>query len=70
MNSFKLVRTDTAKMAMSSYWIVEIIDLFGQIKLGGFPVSIDALLVRSFFKLLKKDFATALSQQFPRLLMR
>lgn len=43
MRRFKLVRADTAKIAMPSYSIVETIDLFGQIMRGGFPDSIDSL---------------------------
>ena|GEM_PF-6318838 len=44
MRGFKLIRTDAAKMTVSSYHIVEVINVFGQIKCSCFAISINALL--------------------------
>src|SRR5450830_36855 len=51
MYGFKFVRTDTAKITVSSYFIVEIINVFGQVKRSGFAVGVntflDALLLQT-----------------------
>jgi hypothetical protein len=58
-------------MAVTPGLIVKGIDVVGNLSCRLFSVLFLYIhfLIRSFFRLLKKDSATALSQQFPRLLM-
>jgi hypothetical protein len=69
MLSFELLRADAANVAVSPGPIVERLDVFGDVFGRSVSIVVNVLLNASFFRLLKKDSATALSQQFPRRLM-
>lgn len=65
----ELLRTHTSEMAVAAGAIVERHDVVGHVRQSELAVPVDLLMIRSFFRLLKKDSATALSQQFPRRLI-
>jgi hypothetical protein len=65
----KLLGADASKVAVPSGAIVESIDVVGDVRQRDVTVRIDSLLDSSFFKLLKKDSTTALSQLLPFRLM-
>jgi hypothetical protein len=56
-------------MTVPAYPIVERLNVVGNIDVGEISVLVDPFLDSFFLQLLKKDSATALSQQFPRRLM-
>ena len=66
---FKLIRADARQMLVSSGSIVEALDVVGDVIGRLLARVVNALLDALFFRLEKKDSATALSQQLPRRLM-
>ena len=69
MRCLEFVRTDAAEMTMTARYVVKTIGVLGYVRDRYFLAGVDTFLIRSFFKLLKKDSATALSQQLARLPM-
>ncbi len=61
--------TDTAQMAVTAAWVGERLDVIEDVGSCEVPSTIGPLLLRSFFRLEKKDSATALPQQLPRRFM-
>lgn len=68
-SAFERLGTDAAEMAVAAGSVVERLDIVEDIGARQGAGLVDAFWMRSFFRLLKKDSATALSQQLPRLLM-
>lgn len=69
VHRLELIGTDAAEMTVAARWVVELLDIVRDVGYRKLPVSIDSFLMRSVFRLPKKNSATALSQQFPRRLM-
>jgi len=67
MRCLELIMADTAEVSMTAYGIVEPVGTW-LCPRSPRPDGVDAFLYPLLFKLLKKDSATALSQQFARLL--
>jgi hypothetical protein len=67
--AFERLGIDAAEMAVTAGSIVERLDIIEGIGAGRDRAFVDAFRMRSFFRLLKNDSATALSQQLARLLM-
>ena len=69
MRRLELVRTAPPRWLWRRLGVVNPIDVVGYVRGRQVTIRVDALFIRSFFKLPKKDSATALSQQLARLLM-
>ncbi len=68
MRFLELIMADAAEVSATAYGIVESVDVVGYVRGRHVPTGVDASLDPLLFKLLKKRSATALSQQFARLL--
>jgi hypothetical protein len=60
-SGLKFFRTHAPEMAVASRLIVELVDVFRDICLRNVSGRLDSFLMRSFFRLLKKDSTTALT---------
>jgi hypothetical protein len=60
VGDFKPVRTDTTKITVPAYGIVEVIDIFRQIEHGAISVSVDALFDTLLLQAAEEGFSNSI----------
>src|ERR1700749_1682909 len=56
MRRFELVRTDATQIAVPSFWIVEVFDVFSHVEQCTFPIRVDAFLDAFFLQAAEERF--------------